>query len=89
MSCRKRPASRDAFSANFPKASEWVDPVSRRGFLKLMGASLGARRPPGCTKLPMSRSIRTSRSRRIVIPGKPVFFAYRASRSTDMRFRSW
>src|SRR3981081_3950867 len=32
----------DALHREFPKgASEWVDSVSRRGFLKVMGASLG------------------------------------------------
>ena len=33
---------KDALHREFPKgASEWVDSVSRRGFLKVMGASLG------------------------------------------------
>src|ERR1700738_1725189 len=32
----------EALHREFPKgASEWVDSVSRRGFLKVMGASLG------------------------------------------------
>src|SRR3979411_2754498 len=42
----------DALHREFPKgASEWVDSVSRRGFLKVMGASLGlagGRRRGGC-----------------------------------------
>src|SRR5690349_7225475 len=33
-------------------ASEWVDPVSRRGFMKLMGASLAMAGLAGCTKQP-------------------------------------
>ena len=33
---------KEALHREFPKgASEWVDSVSRRGFLKVMGASLG------------------------------------------------
>src|SRR6195256_4158969 len=36
------PDFQDALHREFPKgASEWVDSVSRRGFLKVMGASLG------------------------------------------------
>src|SRR5271168_3768686 len=35
----------------FPKgASEWLDEVSRRGFLKLMGASLAMAGMTSCTK---------------------------------------
>src|SRR5579862_8585945 len=38
----------------FPKgASEWLDAVSRRGFLKLMGASLAMAGMTACTKQPM------------------------------------
>jgi len=37
----------------FPgSAQEWVDPVSRRGFMKLMGASLALAGLAGCTKQP-------------------------------------
>src|SRR5947199_3756543 len=37
----------------FPRqASEWVDPVSRRNFLKLAGASLALAGLSGCTKQP-------------------------------------
>src|SRR5271157_5864988 len=44
------PAFREALHREFPKgASEWVDSVSRRGFLKVMGASLAlAGRPDAC-----------------------------------------
>jgi MoCo/4Fe-4S cofactor protein with predicted Tat translocation signal len=33
-------------------AGEWVDPVSRRGFMKLMGASMAMAGLAGCTKQP-------------------------------------
>src|SRR5262245_22120370 len=36
------PEFQEALHREFPKgASEWLDSVSRRGFLKVMGASLG------------------------------------------------
>src|SRR4029077_15516922 len=48
---------RDALHREFPKgASEWVDTVSRRGFLKVMGASLGLAgltSATGCVLLPL------------------------------------
>ncbi len=37
----------------FPsQASEWIDPVSRRSFLKVMGASMALAGLAGCTKQP-------------------------------------
>jgi MoCo/4Fe-4S cofactor protein with predicted Tat translocation signal len=42
-----------AVAKEFPdQAQEWVDPVSRRGFLKLMSASLALAGLAGCTKQP-------------------------------------
>ena len=42
-----------AVEREFPSsAQEWVDPVSRRGFMKLMGASLALAGLAGCTKQP-------------------------------------
>src|SRR6266498_3585630 len=47
-------AFQEALHREFPKgASEWLDTVSRRGFLKVMGASLGLAGMTGCTKLPL------------------------------------
>jgi molybdopterin-containing oxidoreductase family iron-sulfur binding subunit len=46
-----------ALHREFPKgASEWLDTVSRRGFLKVMGASLGLAgltATTGCVRLPL------------------------------------
>src|ERR1700722_18097062 len=43
-----------ALHREFPKgASEWLDSVSRRGFLKVMGASLGLAGMTGCVRLPL------------------------------------
>ncbi|HUD56492.1 MAG TPA: TAT-variant-translocated molybdopterin oxidoreductase, partial [Terracidiphilus sp.] len=42
-----------AVEREFPSAAqEWVDPVSRRGFMKLMGASMALAGLAGCTKQP-------------------------------------
>src|SRR5260370_6932636 len=42
-----------ALHREFPKgASEWVDAVSRRGFLKVMDASLSLAGMTGCVRLP-------------------------------------
>src|SRR4051794_41712391 len=42
-----------AVEQEFPSAAqEWVDPVSRRGFMKLMGASMALAGLAGCTKQP-------------------------------------
>ena len=42
-----------AVAKEFPdQAQEWVDPVSRRGFMKLMGASMALAGLAGCTKQP-------------------------------------
>jgi len=44
----------EALHREFPKgASEWVDSVSRRGFLKVMGASMAMAGMTGCVKLPL------------------------------------
>src|ERR1017187_9180915 len=50
-------AFKDALHREFPKvASEWVDSVSRRGFLKVMGASLGLAGMTGCGRLQIGRA---------------------------------
>ncbi|MBZ5523487.1 MAG: TAT-variant-translocated molybdopterin oxidoreductase [Acidobacteriia bacterium] len=60
----------------FPRqASEWVDPVSRRGFLKLAGASLAMAGLAGCTKQPMEPIVPYVRQPEDLIPGKPKFYA--------------
>src|SRR5574337_1894507 len=47
------PEFQEMLHREFPKgASEWLDTVSRRGFLKVMGASLGLAGMTGCVKLP-------------------------------------
>ena len=60
----------------FPKgASEWLDSASRRGFLKLMGASLAMAGMTACTKQPLEPIVPYVKQPEEVIPGRPLFFA--------------
>ncbi len=60
----------------FPdQASEWHDPVSRRNFLKLMGASLSLAGLTSCTRQPKETILPYVRQPEEIIPGKPLFFA--------------
>jgi MoCo/4Fe-4S cofactor protein with predicted Tat translocation signal len=66
----------DALHREFPKgASEWVDSVSRRGFLKVMGASLGLAGMTGCVRLPLEPIVPYVRQPEEMIPGRPMFYA--------------
>ncbi len=68
-----------ALHREFPKgASEWVDSVSRRGFLKVMGASLGLAgltATTGCVRLPLEPIVPYVRQPEGVIPGRPMYYA--------------
>ena len=60
----------------FPQhASEWLDPVGRRGFLKLMGASLALAGASACTRQPDELIVPYVRQPENVVPGRPLFFA--------------
>ena len=60
----------------FPQhASEWIDPVGRRGFLKLMGASLALAGASACTRQPDELIVPYVRQPENVVPGRPLFFA--------------
>jgi MoCo/4Fe-4S cofactor protein with predicted Tat translocation signal len=69
----------EALHREFPKgASEWLDSVSRRGFLKVMGASLGLAgltSTTGCVRLPLEPIVPYVRQPENVIPGKPKYYA--------------
>src|ERR1700723_2543999 len=65
-----------ALHREFPKgASEWLDSVSRRGFLKVMGASLGLAGMTGCVRLPLEPIVPYVRQPEEMIPGRPTFYA--------------
>jgi MoCo/4Fe-4S cofactor protein with predicted Tat translocation signal len=60
----------------FPQnASEWLDPVGRRGFLKLMGASLALAGVSACTRQPDETIVPYVRQPEELVPGKPLFYA--------------
>jgi hypothetical protein len=60
----------------FPgSAQEWVDPVSRRGFMKLMGASMALAGLAGCTKQPDEPIYPYVKAPEDLILGKPMYFA--------------
>ena len=65
-----------AVEKEFPgSAQEWVDPVSRRGFMKLMGASLALAGLAGCTKQPDEPIYAYVKQPEDLILGKPNYFA--------------
>ncbi|MGH8057123.1 MAG: TAT-variant-translocated molybdopterin oxidoreductase, partial [Candidatus Entotheonellia bacterium] len=60
----------------FPQqAPDWLDPVSRRRFLKLMGASLALAGLSACTRPPAEEIVPYVRAPEEIVPGKPLFFA--------------
>jgi MoCo/4Fe-4S cofactor protein with predicted Tat translocation signal len=70
------PAFQEALHREFPKgASEWVDSVSRRGFLRVMGASMALAGMTGCVRLPLEPIVPYVRQPEDVIPGRPQFYA--------------
>ena len=65
-----------AVEQEFPSAAqEWVDPVSRRGFMKLMGASMALAGLAGCTKQPDEPIFPYIKQPEDLILGKPMYFA--------------
>jgi molybdopterin-containing oxidoreductase family iron-sulfur binding subunit len=70
------PEFQAAVEKEFPgSAQEWVDPVSRRGFMKLMGASLALAGLAGCTKQPDEPIYAYVKQPEDLILGKPNYFA--------------
>ncbi len=62
----------------FPRQAmqgEWVDAVSRRGFLKVMGASLAMAGLAGCTKQPDEPIYPYIRQPEDLVLGRPMYFA--------------
>src|SRR5829696_8356677 len=60
----------------FPdNATEWNDPVGRRRFLKLMGASLALAGFTACTRQPTEYIAPYVAQPEEMIPGKPLYFA--------------
>jgi MoCo/4Fe-4S cofactor protein with predicted Tat translocation signal len=70
------PGFREMVQREFPaQAAEWVDPVSRRGFLKVMSASLALAGLSGCTKQPDEPIYPYVKEPEDLVLGRPVYFA--------------
>ena len=72
------PAFQELMQEEFPRqasAGEWVDAVSRRGFLKVMGASFALAGLAGCTKQPDEPIFPYVKQPEDLVLGKPMFFA--------------
>src|SRR5690349_5264068 len=70
------PEFKEFLHREFPQnASEWLDPVGRRGFLKLMSASLALAGVTGCTRQPYEELVPYVRQPEEIVPGKPLFYA--------------
>ncbi len=72
------PEFNELMREEFPRqsgAGEWVDAVSRRGFLKVMGASLALAGLAGCTKQPDEPIFPYVKQPEDLILGKPMYFA--------------
>lgn len=53
----------------------WDDPVGRRGFLKLMAASLALAGVTGCARSPDEKIVPSVRSPEDLVPGRPRYYA--------------
>ena len=72
----RTPEFQDYLHREFPShASEWLDPVGRRRFLKLMSASMALAGVTACTVQPQELIVPYVRQPEEEIPGKPLFFA--------------
>jgi molybdopterin-containing oxidoreductase family iron-sulfur binding subunit len=74
------PGFNEMLAEEFPRqangaANEWVDAVSRRGFLKVMGASFALAGLAGCTKQPDEPIFPYVKAPEDLILGKPMYFA--------------
>jgi len=75
-SIAETPEFKEFLHREFPQnASEWLDPVGRRSFLKLMGASLALAGVSACTRQPDEEIVPYVRQPEDEVPGKPLFFA--------------
>ena len=70
------PAFQERLYNEFPSQIEAItDPVARRTFLKLMGASLALAGVTACTRQPAEKIVPYVRQPEELVPGKPLFYA--------------
>ncbi|HXI30984.1 MAG TPA: TAT-variant-translocated molybdopterin oxidoreductase, partial [Vicinamibacterales bacterium] len=65
----------DEFPSLLPTIEQVADPVARRTFLKLMGASLALAGVSACTRQPTERIVPYVRQPEELVPGRPLFYA--------------
>jgi molybdopterin-containing oxidoreductase family iron-sulfur binding subunit len=65
----------DEFPTLIPEAGGPGDPVARRAFLRLMGASLALAGASACTRQPLEKIVPYVRQPEEIVPGRPLFFA--------------
>ena len=79
---------RELVEREFPnQASELADPITRRRFLILMGASLGLAGLSGCgtSSAPREQIVPYVRTPEGITPGRPLFFATAMSVASDVQ----
>ncbi|MGI8555545.1 MAG: TAT-variant-translocated molybdopterin oxidoreductase [Pyrinomonadaceae bacterium] len=70
------PEFEEFVSREYPQhAEEWESGLSRRNFIKVMGASLALAGLSGCVIQPPEKIIPYVRQPEEIVPGKPLFFA--------------
>src|SRR4026209_996122 len=70
------PQFREFVAREFPQqAEEWNDPIERRTFIKLMGASLALAGLSGCVFQPPEKIVPNVKQPEEQVPGKSLFFA--------------
>jgi MoCo/4Fe-4S cofactor protein with predicted Tat translocation signal len=73
-----KPEFHELMAEEFPQQAmqgEWVDAVSRRGFMKVMGASFALAGLAGCTKQPDEPIFPYVKQPEDLVLGKPMYFA--------------
>src|SRR5258706_10391758 len=74
------PLFKEFVQREFPQqAEEWNDPVERRTFLKLMGASLALAGLSGCAFQPAEKVVPNVNQSEDSVPGKALYFATASS----------
>lgn len=70
------PEFRELISQEYPhEIEEWDNSLSRRNFVKVMGASLALAGLSGCVVQPPEKIVPYVRPQEGMLPGKPLFFA--------------
>jgi len=70
------PAFQEFVAREYPQqAEEWHDPIERRTFIKLMGASLALAGLSGCVFQPAEKIVPYIKQPEEEVPGKALFFA--------------